>query len=120
MTSTGRLKAKTLLVVEDDYLVAQEMAQLLRASGAEVAGPVPSVDKALALIEATPQLDGAVLDVNLDGELVYAVADALLSRGVPFLFVTGYDRATIPARYARVGCCEKPVEIPALARALFG
>jgi len=62
------------------------------------------------------RLDGAVLDINLRGERAYPVADALSDRGVPFVFTTGYDTQVIPAPYARVPRCEKPVDLEQLSR----
>ena len=79
---------RRVLVVEDEYLIAMEMAHCLRATGAEIVGPVANAQQALALIEAGP-LDAAVLDVNLRGETVYVVADRLCERRVPYLFATG-------------------------------
>jgi hypothetical protein len=51
-----------------------------------------------------------VLDVNLDGEMVYPVADAVLARGVPFVFVTGYSAEGIDRRFAQVPVLQKPIE----------
>ena len=81
-------------------------------------GPVPSVKAAVALIERTPSLDGAVLDMNLSGEQVFPVADKLLDQGVPFLLVTGYNEQSIPALYDHVPRLEKPTEPWAVVRAL--
>lgn len=110
---------RQVLLVEDDYFIADDLRLQFEESGAEVLGPVASVEKALALIAASPQMDGAVLDVNLRYLMVYPVADALRERGVPFVFATGYQKATIPARYADVPHCEKPVGATQVARALF-
>lgn len=112
------LAGRRVLLVEDDYMIADVLCQELEGAGAEILGPVPDVQAALELLAAGGAIDAAVLDVNLGGEMVWPVADALLARGVPFVFATGYDRAAIPARYARVACCEKPVGPDAIARAL--
>lgn len=122
MTTTmpTSLTGRDILVLEDEYFIVEDMVRAFEASGASVIGPVASVDEALHLIQATGHLDGAVLDINLRGEMAYPVADALIERGVPFVFATGYDEATIPPRYAHVTRCEKPVDINAIARALFG
>jgi CheY-like chemotaxis protein len=109
---------RRILVVEDEYLVAQDLAEDLRALGAEVVGPVPSVQMALAAVDAAPRLDGAILDINLQGKMSFPVADRLAAREVPFFFTTGYDQGTIPDRYADVPRCEKPVTAPRLKRAL--
>ena len=106
--------------MEDEFFLAKDLAKGLTARGAEVIGPVPSVDDALDLIEACGRLDGALLDVNLRGEMAYPVADALTERGVPFMFITGYDASSIPERYAGVTRCEKPVEPAGIARVLLG
>ena len=120
MTSAhGPVIGKRVLVVEDDYFIAKGLARSLKASGADVLGPVATVADALELIEAGP-LDGAVLDINLrGGDFVYPVADALTERDVPFIFATGYSSKAIPPRYAGIARCEKPVETDAFIQALF-
>jgi ActR/RegA family two-component response regulator len=118
-TVPAALEGRRILLVEDEYFIVDDMVRALEASGAGVIGPVASVDDALDLIETT-NLDGAVLDLNLRGEMAYPVADALIERGVPFVFATGYDKAMIPPRYAHVTRLEKPVETDRIARALFG
>lgn len=117
MTDDG-LQDRRILIVEDEYLLAFELKETLVDAGAVVVGPVPSVTKALALVEQTHELDGAILDFNLGGELVFPVADQLIARGVPFMFITGYDERDIPAPYERAPCVGKPVEPRHLARAL--
>ena len=112
---TGRL----ILVVEDEYLIADEMAKALSRYGADVLGPVSTVALANELIAAEgDRLHGAVLDLNLSGEMVFPVADALRARGVPFLFATGYNAWNVPERYVDVPRCEKPVDMSAVAREL--
>ena len=106
-------------MVEDEYFLADDIVRGLKDKGAEVLGPVGDIDDALDLIEETEHLDGVVLDLNLKGELAYPVADALMERGIPFVFATGYDQAHIPARYAGVTRCEKPVDAPKIAKALL-
>ncbi|GJD97289.1 response regulator [Methylobacterium iners] len=113
------LAGRRVLLVEDEYFIVDDMVRLFRANGAEVVGPAANVNDALGLIEGAGHLDGAVLDVNLQGEMAYPVADALLARGVPFVFATGYDRTSIPARYDHIACCEKPIVPGTIARTLF-
>jgi CheY-like chemotaxis protein len=112
------LKDCRILVVEDEYMLADELQTELSDAGAVVIGPVPAVDKAVALITAGKEIDGAILDVNLAGELVYPVADLLLERGVPFVFTTGYDPSAIPSRFETIVRCEKPAMIAAVTRAI--
>jgi two-component SAPR family response regulator len=64
---------------------------MLAELGCVVIGPAAKVNQALVMIEANA-IDVAVLDVNLNGEMSYPIADALSARGVPFVFVTGYDK----------------------------
>lgn len=99
-------------MVEDEYLIALQVETSLGDAGAEVVGPVGTLRGALNAVSGAGRLDAAVLDINLRGETVYPLADALVARGVPFVFATGYDQATIPERYAGVAVCDKP---PALA-----
>lgn len=118
------LHGRRILVVEDEYLIADEIAAELGHTGAEILGPAGSVEDAIALIDACGHIDGAVLDMNLRGETVFPVAERLQERDVPFVFATGYDRLPLPPRYADVHWCEKPVDsaqlVDAIARALAG
>jgi DNA-binding LytR/AlgR family response regulator len=115
----GSLCGRRLIIVEDEYLIAINLAEALEDSGAEIAGLAGSVEDARALIEAEKdRLDGAVLDVNLGGDRVYPVADMLMACRVPFVFATGYDLWAIPGAYAAAPRCEKPIRISILARLL--
>ncbi len=120
MTTTmdqGSLTGRRILVVEDTYFIADDVAQALRSAGATVVGPAPDRERAMALL-ASEQVDAAVLDINLGGALVFPLADALLARGLPFLFATGYDGESLPPRYADAARISKPVVAPMLTRAL--
>lgn len=112
------LEGRRILVVEDEYFLADDVRDALTEAGAEVLGPVPSVEEASALIAREERIDAAVLDVNLRGELVFPVADALRERGVPFAFATGYDRWAIPDRFADALRVEKPLQARCIADAL--
>jgi DNA-binding NtrC family response regulator len=113
------LRGRRLLVVEDDYGIASDIARVLEDADAVVVGPAGRVEDALELVESeATRLDAASLDINLHDEKVYPVADALAARGVPFVFVTGYDAHVIPETYAGVPRLEKPVDRTQLARAL--
>ena len=107
-----------VLVVEDEYFIADDIARALGRLGAEVVGPVPDRDEALALLSSGERIDLAVLDINLHGEVVHPVADALQGQGVPFVFATGYDQSAVPDRHQDVPRWEKPFDPDALVRAL--
>lgn len=111
------LCGRRLLVVEDDYMIAMDVVFFLEACGAAIVGPVATVADALELI-AAEQIDGASLDIDLGGDRVYPVADALSARGVPFIFASGYDLTVVPAAYAGIPKCAKPVNGTTLAKAL--
>lgn len=112
------LRGCRILVVEDEYLLADELAIELAEGGATVLGPVPTVDRALALIDTQPLPDGAILDLNLGGDLAFPLADQLMRRGVPLIFTTGYDASAVPERFAHVVRCEKPTNIKRITAAL--
>jgi DNA-binding response OmpR family regulator len=93
------LEGVRVLVVEDEFLVATLIEDMLVAAGCVVAGPIPRLSKALDAV-GSGTFDAAVLDVNLGGDRVYPVADALSRRNVPFVFVTGYGTGVLPREYA--------------------
>jgi len=119
-TGSGRLTGRRILVVEDDFMIAKLMADFFEANGAEIVGPAGTVNDALVPIAGEERIDGAVLDVNLRGEMVYPVADVLRSKGVPIVFMTGYDEREVPPRFADLPCLQKPVGVERLMGALFG
>lgn len=105
------LEGRRILVVEDDYLVALTVVELLEDVGAEVVGPVSTADEAVALVTAGDiAIDAAILDVNLDGETSFPVADALAERNVFFVFATGYGGAVLGDHYRHYPRCQKPFE----------
>jgi len=83
----------------------------------QVLGPAASVSEALKLLESA-EVQGAILDVNLRGERVYPVADALRQRHVPFVFASGYGGELEPRAYADVPRCIKPVDFGVLVQTL--
>jgi two-component sensor histidine kinase/DNA-binding response OmpR family regulator len=98
-----------LLLVEDEALTGMMMSDMLTELGFDVIGPFGRVADAMAAV-GREEFQAAVLDVNLDGEMVYPVADAVLARGVPFVFVTGYSAEGIDRRFAQVPVLQKPIE----------
>jgi ActR/RegA family two-component response regulator len=114
-----QLQGKVILVVEDNFFIATEMRRSLATAGAQVLGPVGRIDDALALIARTDCIDGAVVDLNLHGDMAFPVADALVQRCVPFMFVTGYDQGAIPERYRKVPRYQKLDALQDAFKALF-
>lgn len=102
-----QLSGCRVLIVEDEYFLADDAAQALRDAGAEIVGPVPGLEEAMEQVEADG-FDVALLDIKLDDEAVYPVADMLSERGIPFAFVTGYDQSHIPQRFRDVPYQVKP------------
>lgn len=110
MNKQASLSGLQILIVEDAFLIALDLSDLLTDSGCQVVGPAASVKEALQQIDGIP-LDGAVLDVNLNGERSFPLAELLASRGIPFLFVTGYDSPTIfPDEFRQAPRLSKPVD----------
>ena len=99
-------------------MLADELRAELDEAGAIVLGPAGTLESALSMIKAAPRIEVAVIDVNLGGVLAYPAVDLLIERGVPFLFVTGYDEAVIPDRFANVVRYEKPINLSSVARAV--
>lgn len=109
-----------LLLVEDEYLFAVCLSETLEDMGVQVLGPVSRVEDALELIDRAPEIDAAILDVNLAGETTFPVADRLRARQVPFAFASGHDPALMPARFRDVVLCRKPIDIEAVRAVLVG
>ncbi len=87
----------------------EEYSEVLRAEGAAIVGECASIEAAWRFVRSALHVDLAILDINLRGEVVYPIADALLTRGVRIAFVTGYGRSILPARFAGIPCLEKPL-----------
>ncbi|WP_337268258.1 response regulator [Oryzifoliimicrobium ureilyticus] len=117
-TSMKLLAGKHVLIVEDEYLVAAEARRALEKAGAVVVGPAPSVEEGIRLLEVS-QVDGAILDIRLDGETVFPIADRLIELNIPFVFATAYTQTELPGRYGGYVLCEKPAELDVIASALF-
>lgn len=106
-----------VLIVEDQFLIADEMARSVTALGGEPLGPCPTVAAARSHINAS-RPDVALLDVNLKGEDVFALAADLARMEVPFAFATGYESWMIPPAYRERPRLEKPVSPTSLQRVI--
>jgi CheY-like chemotaxis protein len=104
----ANLSGLNVLVVEDEFFVAYDIASALTASGAEVIGPAGSVEQATTLFHGNTPIHAAILDVNVLGKMIFPLADELAEHGVPFVFTTGYDGESIPERHRGVTRIEKP------------
>lgn len=107
----------SILVVEDETIVAMLLEDMLIELGYEIVGPAVRLERALTLAK-TARIDMAILDINLDGEDSFAVADILRERQVPFIFASGYGAAGLSAAYSDVFTLQKPFDTGQLARAL--
>jgi CheY-like chemotaxis protein len=107
-----------VLVVEDEALVAFALEEMLSEFGYDVVGPAPNVQAAMKLVGAE-KIDAAILDVNLGGETIEPVANALAQAGVPFVFTTGYTSASaLPPGFKDRPALNKPYQPEALRDAV--
>jgi DNA-binding response OmpR family regulator len=111
------LAGRRVLVVEDDYFIADEICTTLREHGAEVLGPAPDIERGLNFVRNN-DIDCAVLDINLHGNLAFDIASELQQRSTPAIFATGYDRSMLPSQFSDSVRLEKPVDLRALLRAV--
>ncbi len=109
MSDRERLSGLSVLVLEDDFYLADDARQTLESAGASVLGPFARAAEAQAMLERSKP-DCALIDVNLGGGPNFDAARALLDSGVPIVFVTGYDRDVIPPDLAHVPCLQKPTQ----------
>jgi len=116
--SKSEVEGYRFLVVEDDFPIAREAADKLTHLGAHVLGPVPTVGEAMDLIEHGPDIDGALLDVNLNGEMSYPVAALLKMKQIPFAFMSGSDDSVLPAFFRAALVCSKPTDWSTVATIL--
>ena len=114
MPEAGPLK---VLVVEDESIVALDIENMLEEIGCKVVASVPRLVKALYLASSL-DIDLAVLDINLAGEVVYPLAFRLADRGIPFVFSTGYSTATLPPELRDRPLVKKPVTLGSLKKAV--
>lgn len=111
------LRGNRVLVMEDEALVALALGELLGELGFEVVGPFSSVTDGVE-VAGTADIAGAILDVNLNGQMVYSVASKLSARGLPYVFVTGYGSENIDTQFRHIPVLQKPVERERLRRLL--
>jgi CheY-like chemotaxis protein len=118
--NTVSLLGRRILVIEDEYFLAEDIAQALTSFGARVLGPVGELCEATSFVERDVAIDAAVVDVNLRNEMVFSLARLLRARMVPFVFTSGYDKSWIATEFQDIHLWEKPLDLPAMARDLAG
>jgi CheY-like chemotaxis protein len=113
------LTGKHMLVVDDEPLLAYDMADLLQFHGARIAGTCTSLEEAVALIDSGEPIDAAVLDIQIGSEEVWPCARRLSERGIPFLFVSALcGIRPLPAPFADRPYLGKPLDRTRLRDAL--
>lgn len=114
-----RLEGDRVLVVEDEYLIADEVRTWLEDEGAEVLGPAFDLKQAFELLSTEGLISAAVLDVKLHDEAIYPLADRLIERAVPIVFTTGYAQSFVPVLYSHIPVLQKPYLMDHLMQALL-
>jgi CheY-like chemotaxis protein len=116
--SPATLNGLRILIVEDNFVVADSLRFVIGGYGGAVSAIAPTIDKALAAL-ATAPIDVAILDINLAGTNVAPFAEHLQARGVPFVFLTGYgDAELLPEALRDAPRFDKPVHAERLVAAL--
>ena len=118
MAQPPDLQGRRVLVVEDEMMISMLVEDMLAELGCAVVGPAHALDAALSLAREEKGIDAALLDVNLAGQPVFAVADALREKGVPAIFSTGYGEAGLRDVDRGAPVLQKPFRAGDLARAL--
>jgi CheY-like chemotaxis protein len=106
-----------VLVVEDEMLIGMLLEDMLADMGHDVVAVVPRVNEALAAVQHEA-FDVAILDVHLNGQSAFPVAEALIERGIPFVFATGYGERGLPEKYRGRPILQKPFAKDDLERIL--
>ena len=114
------LRGRRVLVVEDEYFLADDIVRDLKKVGAQIIGPLGDIEEACNLVAGDVAIDAAVLDINLRSQMVFPLARTLRARNVPFVFTTGYDAAAIDPEFQNVKLWDKPINVRAMVQELSG
>jgi DNA-binding LytR/AlgR family response regulator len=109
------LAGRRVLVMEDEYFIAEEVTRELVALGAEILGPFAAIEEAESLLRSGAKIDAALLDINIRNEMVFPLARSLRSRNVPLVFTSGYDRTSLGTEFHDAVLWEKPLDAPKVA-----
>jgi DNA-binding LytR/AlgR family response regulator len=119
-TDKRALDGLRILIVEDDFFLAEDLGCRLQDAGACVVGPIGFFDEAIAFVKShCDSFDCAILDVSLHGRKSYGIADELVARKIAFVFTTGYGTNAIDDAYRNYPRCEKPLNERVLTAALL-
>jgi len=117
VAATKGLEGLRALIVEDESLLALSLEDDLLSAGCSILGPFANLSTATEALNKS-QFDLALLDVNLNGEMVYPLADELTQRAIPFVLLTGYLSTDLPERFRQQPQVTKPYETAALFAAI--
>ena len=98
-----------VLVMEDEWIIAEQLESTLTEGGFEVVGPVGRIDAAISLLE-DGSIEAAVLDINLHDQPTFGFATRLAASDIPFVFVSGYSKVNLPAALRTRPLLQKPVD----------
>lgn len=116
--SEKRLHGRVVLVVEDEYYIANDASEAIKAAGAIILGPCPTAASTMRVLEEF-QPSHAVIDLNLDGQgPSFDIARQLKAREVQIIFMTGYDVSVLPTDLAGLPCLQKPMTYDEVVTAL--
>jgi DNA-binding response OmpR family regulator len=104
---TARLRGKRVLLIEDEYLIADDLNRALSHSGVVVIGPIGTLEAGLRAA-SSELIDIAILDINLRGEWSYPIVDELLARNIPVVLATGYDEEAVQPGFSQLPRVQKP------------
>lgn len=117
LTGPRPLDGARVLVIEDEYYIADDLRRMLNDAGAEVVGPVSTLAAAHAAVDEGG-FDFAIVDLNLHDQSAVPIAERLVEQGKSLVIATGYDSGIIPGRLGRIPCLEKPFDAPELLQLL--
>jgi len=116
---SGSLKGEKVLVVEDEALIAIYLESVLTDHGCDILGPYSRIGDVINVARDS-DFDLALLNIYINGQFIYPVADILMSRNIPIVFLSGFSRSYVPLdRYGRSGFIQKPCHKTKIVKALF-
>ena len=113
------LGGRRILVVEDEPILRMDLCEEIEACGGVVVGPASTLAGGHALLQTEAKPDGGILNIRIGRELVYPLADELISAGIPIIFASSEGRASIPVDYAGIPLLSKPINMMLVAEQLF-